>query len=283
MQTKVDFNKIISNLDKVNKDKYSFHVYSPSLQTDIPFTQITTSQQKTLIKSIIDSQIYNTEFVFAAYEIIKNNCLDNNIKIDQLTLLDKLIILLNLRSKSISNKYTFELTRNNVNFKHEIDIDSLIEKAGDIVLPPSVTISADDYTLTTRAPTVGVEYRIEREIRSKNKNRKDADVKTPDDLRSMVGEAFITELVKYIETIEVAVDDTSMVISFDNLSCEEGIKILERVPIRVMDGVLKYAEEYNNAISSVLKIQIPYIDPETEKPALQDQEITVNGNFFIVS
>lgn len=283
MNTTVDFNSFINALDQVNKDKYSFHIFIPSLQRDVPFLQITTSQQKTIIKSIIDSQVYNTEFIFAVYNIIKTNCIDKSIDVNTLTLLDKICIIMNLRCKSISNKYQMQVDKDGIEGTFEIDLDELVERCKQLPNFPNKTLTHENYILNLRPPTIGMEYKIERDIRSKSGKSKDQEVTTPEQLREVVGEAFITELIKYVQQVEVVTEESNMKIDFDNLSCKDAQKVLERLPVKTIEHVLKYAEGFNTLSSNILKIQVPAIDSETKETIFQDQEIPVNGNFFIVS
>ena len=68
-----NINDILNVMNRAN-EVFSYEIWIPSLQKDVMFREMTTSQQKRLIKSVIDSPIYNTEFIFAISQIIKENC-----------------------------------------------------------------------------------------------------------------------------------------------------------------------------------------------------------------
>ena len=110
---------VLNIVKKVN-DTFAYEVFIPSLNKSILFREINTSQQKRLIKAIIDSPVFNTEFIFTLRQIIKENCVDEKLDIDQLTILDKFIISLIMRSVSVGNSYEVELECSNDKCKIEM-------------------------------------------------------------------------------------------------------------------------------------------------------------------
>ena len=98
--------EVLGLMDRVN-EVFAYEVWVPSLKRNVMFREINTNQQKRLIKAIIDSPIYNTEFIFALRKVIKENCSDPEVNVDELTIIDKLIIALKMRSVSVSD--TLEL------------------------------------------------------------------------------------------------------------------------------------------------------------------------------
>ena len=61
VEKKMDVKDILDAINKVN-DKNVYAVYVPSLKTDVMFREMNTKQEKMLIKTIVDSPVYNTEF-----------------------------------------------------------------------------------------------------------------------------------------------------------------------------------------------------------------------------
>ncbi len=282
--TNIDIKSLLNTLDTINTKNYAFHVYVPSLQKDIPFLQISTSQQKSLIKSVIDSPVYNTEFIYTIRSIIKDNCLDKEVSIDELTLLDKLVICLALRSKSISSTYEFSYTHEGAELKYNIELDSLIEASKSIDIELERVIETQDYKITTRVPTIGIEYQVEKELRSKNRQNNE-NIQNSEQLRDIVGEAFMTELIKYIKCVEIPRGDTEVFkIEMSNMSPKDGISILGKFPIKVLESILDFVNDYSRSIGSITKIKVPGgVNAETNEVEFIEQEIPINGNFFIIS
>ena len=105
--------------------KYKYTVWVPSLQKDIFATELTTRQQKELLKSTLVSN--NIEFIENSNSILKEN-LDT--EIDNLTLLDKLVILLKMRIKSIGSLMEYEFTCEHCNKrnKNKLDLIPILNK-----------------------------------------------------------------------------------------------------------------------------------------------------------
>lgn len=280
--TKVDIKNFLSVLDQTNSKNYAFHVYIPSLQKELPFLQINTAQQKTLIKSIIDSPIYNTEFIFAIRSIIAENCLDKSVKVDDLTLLDKLAICIALRCKSIGNKLESSIDQNGAELKYTVDLDSILDGVKDIPITSSEIIEVEGYKVSIAPPTIGVEYKIEKDIRSKGPDINK--IQSNDQLRLVVGEAFITELVKYIQAVTVLNGEQEITVNFNSISSNDAIAILGKLPISVLENIVQYSDTYNKSVSSALKYKIPVAgEGDSGEPRFIEQEVQINGNFFIIS
>lgn len=280
--TNTNLKDILSAIDDVNSKEYAFHVYVPSLKKEVPFLQINTGQQKTLIKSIIDSPVYNTEFIFTMRNIIKENCKDSSVNIDSLTLFDKLIICLTLRSKSIDSTYEMSIEHQGAELKHAVELDPLIETSKSVEVGDGEVVEAGHFRIELAPPTIGREYAIEKQIRSKNKA--EDNIQSTEELRSVVGEAFITELIKYIKTFTIIQEESEATIDFNAISCNDMIEVISKLPVNVLKRVLNYAEQYNKNITDLLKVRVPTgVNPETNQIEYIDQEVQVNGNFFIIS
>jgi hypothetical protein len=193
--------KDILSLIKSLDDNSSFEVEIPSLFKKVPFKQLTTEQLKRILKTVIDSPIYNTEFILTFNSIVKENCLDKEVNIDLLTVFDKLLILFKTRIESISSElvlnYTdeekeqYKLTESNKRIDLLEHFTNFLEKN---ITPDNEVVDMGNYTVTCSIPTIQTENKLEKEL---HKNIK-LEINTPEELRNVVGETFINELVKFI-------------------------------------------------------------------------------------
>jgi hypothetical protein len=92
----------------------SFEVYIPSLKKNVKFKQLNTEQFKRLLKTVVDSPIYNSEFIITANNIIKENCLEKDISTTNFNILDKLLIFIKMRIESVSPDFTFNLSKEEI-------------------------------------------------------------------------------------------------------------------------------------------------------------------------
>ena len=86
-----NINTILSALDNLT-EKNSFEVYLPSLKRGVMFKPLTAGQQHLLYLCVSDNVVYHSKFIFITYDIIKENCLEQDL-IDKLTVIDRIVIL----------------------------------------------------------------------------------------------------------------------------------------------------------------------------------------------
>lgn len=272
-----DISNIISLLQDIDI-KTNFTVFVPSLRAEVSFKQLTTEQLKRLLKTVVDSPIYNAEFTITFNEIIKENCLSSEINIDNLNIYDKAIIFIKMRSESISSNYTIEFT------PAEISDNNLIENKTTISLPELLTnflsrnvffteeiIQHNECIITVNLPTIATENKLEKEL---HKNVK-TDLTTPEDLRELIGETFINEVTKFIT--KVAVNDT--VIELVNIPFKQRIKIVEKLPTNLINKVIKYIEKYRETIKPLLTVNITVPTSDNSTVTLE-KDIPVDASFF---
>jgi hypothetical protein len=252
--------QLIKELDKSS----SFETYIPSLNKNIKFKQLNTEQLKRLLKSVIDSPIYNTEFILTLNSIIKENCLEE-INIENLTILDKLLITIKTRIESISPEYTFNLSPEEVSEHnlHDKNFTINLNNIYNSFISNNLNINAETYSLegfkiVVDLPTIQTENTLEKEL---HKNIK-LDINTPEELRNTLGDTFINELTKYIKTLVIG--DTE--INLHELNFKARVKIVEQLPTAAINNVLKYIESYKELTNQLVTFKVPQSTLEKELP-----------------
>lgn len=256
----------------------SFNVFVPSQQKEAKFKQLTTEQLKRLLKTIIDSPIYNTEFILTFNTIIKENCLDTNLDINLLTIYDKLLIFFKTRLESISQEYTFNFT------DEEILEHNLSEKSKTINLEEHFcsfankqitflpdTIQYNDCIVTCDIPTILTENKLEKEL---HKNIK-LEVSTPEELREIIGETFINEVTKFI--INITVNDKEINLQTQNFKTR--ISIIENLPTTLINKVIKYIEQYRNNIKELISYKVPVLTTNNTTVYIE-KDFPLDASFF---
>jgi hypothetical protein len=238
---------LLQDLDVNN----SFNVFIPSLQKDLKFKQLTTKQLKYLLKTLVDSPIYNAQFTTTFNSIIKENCLEEDVNIDNLTIFDKNLILFKTRIESISPEYTFNFTEEEVsqNNLEEKTITYPLAKHFDnyinnITILDTETVVYNNCNVVCSLPTLLTENKLEKELHKSVK----IEINTPEELRDIVGETFINEITKFISSISI--NETS--IDLLSKDFKTRIKIVESLPTNVINGVVKYIEKYRNSIKNLV-------------------------------
>jgi hypothetical protein len=275
---------VIGMMDRVN-EVFSYEVWVPSLNRNVMFREINTSQQKRLIKAIIDSPVYNTEFIFTLRKIIKENCVDDSVNVDQLTILDKLVIAMKMRSASISDVLEMQVPvgkgKTKRTIQRGVSLETLLETLKDKVVVPDIETFSDDkgvYQLECGIPTILNEYKLEDEMR---KNSETRDIKNYDELRQTVGDVFIGEIAKYVRGLSIKEKDKITKIDLNGLSFRNRITLIEKLPEQITQKVVKYIDNVKKELDKVTLVSVNI--GTDEKPEMKEEKFTLDGNFFTSS
>jgi hypothetical protein len=278
-----NINDILKLMNRANEG-FAYEIFIPSLERNVMFRQINTSQQKRLIKAIIDSPAYNTEFIFALKQIIEENCIES-LNVGEFTIIDKLIIALKMRAMSVGNdfKLVFKVKDEKEDNKEEsitltIDLSKLAEEAILYSKVDSLTIKDDKgiYEVLCNLPTINDEYNLEDQLR---RNNTQIDIKNETELRETVGNVFINEIVKYVKKINIKDQTTNNIIEIDlkDIDFKNRINILGQIPASIIKKVIDYIANVNNNFEKVLLFKHQY------KDQILEERLKIDASFFTLS
>lgn len=254
-----------------------FHIKIPSLNRMVPFLEINTLQQKKLVKSVVDSPVFNTEFIYAMRDIIQTNIQEKDINIDNLTIIDKLFIILNIRRRCIGDQIDLDVTlKSGKSVKAAITISKVLDQAeATLNKVEPLTFEESGYRISCDIPTIGIEYMAEKA----RPDRADIEIKNAAELRSMVGEIFISEATKYIRSIECKGEGTGEYtpIPWDTIEFAERINIIEMINMRATRKVIDYADQVQKEIEKIELLRFNVGKEEFE------ERLSLKGDFFIIS
>lgn len=272
-------NDILSTIQNLNTSA-GFDVFLPSLQKPVKFKLLSTKQLKRILETVVDSPVYNTQFTLVANSIFKENCLDNSVDVDSLNIYDKVIFLLKTRIESVSKDYTAKFTQEEIEqfgLKDEnitIDLSEIYQS----FLDKNITyndqhLSHDSCTCTCSLPTLKTENTIEAEL---HKNLK-IEIETPEELRTIIGDTFINEVTKYVKTLTLNENE----INLFNYTFKDRIKIVESLPVPLINKVLKYVEEYRSQIEPLITFTVSVQDTDNEIKYIK-KDIPFDATIFSV-
>jgi hypothetical protein len=253
--TVVDFNSAINLLNSAT-ETFKVSIWIPSLKTFLNFKEIEGKQQKMLLSAAMENSIYNTFFSNSFYEIIKNNLIESEEfkkeNLDNLTIIDKACIAINLRNR-ISNSYKM-LFDNNNNITKDVDLNEVVEKFKTFELESDtdeISISNENVSINVliKLPTIKQEVDYDNDIIKIFK--KSSDIKTEEDVKNIVTEAFITESSKYINKIFISSNE----IDFCGLTLKQKIQITEKLPSKILQKIIETISKWKLKLDDILTVK----------------------------
>ena len=255
---KTSFKDILAGVSELNKQQM-VSVYVPSMNDEIKFKPLTVKQQKLILSSGVDTEIENLAFNNATNSIILENCLSSKNKI---TLIDKPIILLQLRQNAVSD--TLKITDGDN--EHTVNINEHVQTIRDSIKGDSeltFKVESDGVTIEGVVPTLDIDTKYNKQFTKSVKKSNKRDLTLSD----VVGDIYIHEMVKYVKTISIG--DNTLQLD-DNVSVEQTINVFESLPMTISNKVA-------TAIKNVRDIEIRSLDSSNLPDGVQ---INIDASIF---
>lgn len=245
-------NELLKQLDNINQQAL-IDIYLPSLKRHVKFKNLTLKQQKNLLKSSIDESLTKLSFNTIFYNIVKENNTES-IDINTLTTIDRNIIALALRAVGIDSSYKTD--------EKTVNLHDLIANIPSIQLENLETVIAgDSIDVCIAAPTLKSDYELSNYALNKLKQQ-------GTDLKSVIGELFIYELLKFIKSVTLKTGETPTEILFSTIRIEDRVAIAEKFASTTTNSILDFIKAY--------RVQ------ELRFNKINDITIDIDGSFFTI-
>lgn len=286
-----NFLSAINAIDSINKS-YTFGVYIPSLGREVQFTQMTTAQQKAFIKNTMAPGNTGTStLVYATHSLLKNNCAEPDVNVDEFTLIDKIIACTMIRIMSVGDKMSVTIGEDEEANKQGITVNiqltqlynQMLEKWSKIEFKNIINPEKCPFTVEIGIPTVGDELKIEQDAQEKTKKRVN-DKSNQDEIAYTFGELFLQEIVKFVRkvTINQGEDEEGkpkiIEVNMLDLPTRNRLDLLEKLPSQVMSPAIV---EINKIVEQTSDLQVLNIDHEGQHYEYKVE--VLNSAFFTVS
>ena len=220
------FNEALASLDSLKKE---VEIFVPSLGRKVKFSGLTTKQQKDAVKTALEKSFAGISFALLANSIIKENSSE---KIEFLTT-DRSYLLVALRATSLHKLYKKDNNETDLSFILNNNIPYPSELKTCEIVDNNVKIIASVPTFT-RDTSINLETK-----------KKISPLPDDDNLaREAVGEIYINELAKYIDSVSINTGTNLVELKFDTLSLAQKIQVLEKLPLHVNNKLIDFI---NNA------------------------------------
>lgn len=256
--------EFFSLLEEIKEQE--LHPIQLTSRQPIKIKQLTALHLKDLVESVVDSPVTQSLFSSTINKILKTSVsTETPVDYNTLNYIDKVIFAVNTRINSLSP--TLKVTEDKEQF--EIDLNEIKKRLSSLVnqnptLFHEQTITSDSCNITYGIPLIFVEDQINSEI---NKIKSDKQAETPEQLRKMLGEAFINEIAKTIKTIEIKGKN----IDLATIQFKTRIQMVESLPASLLSNVIRFIESYKKQLDECLTMQ---------KPDGQPYTVNIDGSLF---
>jgi hypothetical protein len=222
------------------------------------FKQLTTNNLKQLIKTVVDSPLTRAKFNITLTEIMKESLVDSGVDFDLLNIVDRLLFCIETRIQSISP--TIVLSGIEVDLREvKKDLDGVFQKNPDLF--KTQVLTKDQTVITYGIPFIKADAQLNDYIH-KSKTIK---IENTEDLRNVLGEAFLNEIAKTLYSITIK--DTPMDLLTVDFATR--IKMIEKLPAHFIQEILTFIEKYKSLLDICL---------ETKAGA----NLTIDGSLFSI-
>lgn len=252
---------IINLLDTANKSLESGFFIASNPENPIIVKPLNAHHSKNIIRSLIDGNFASTQFTLAIYNILKDII---TVPLTDLTILDKNLILLQLRQKNINDlidvdlngtetiiENESEITQNKV-INHKISINKMLSnfKKGRI-FPTAETVDQSGYSVNINYPSIEEEYRFDDNFyKTKILPLKEDDMKGR---RALSAPIFINTIAQYIKIVTIG----DKVIELSKRKIDERLAITEKLPTSLLMKIIeKIDEKFGKPINELTSISI---------------------------
>lgn len=272
-----DINDILALVEKANNSLDS-KIFIPSLNKEVSVKTLSALHNKNLVKSTIASMFPSNQFNLIIHPILKE-ILDPSVSLSQLTLYDKLFILLQLRMKYVADDIELVLFLNEekleenknipLEVKHKLSLSKFINKIKHPSFEQAVIVK-EPYALTLNYPSVEEEYQFERHmfihyyanIKEDDKNAQ----------RGLIGPLYIDAISQYVKSVNISGNEINLV----NKSIKDRMNIVEHLPGTILlEALSKIDEVYGKNLSKLTSFE------STKDGIKYKGSIEIDAKFFI--
>ena len=241
----------------VDEQTFSLELCPREEAKTVSCKQLSTAQLKELIKTVVDSPLTQAVFNSTATKIFNQSLVEDPLV--HLNVIDRLLFLLETRINSLSPTRTIQDDNVTfvINFKEILaKLKQQLKDNASLFEPSSA--SEGKITINFGVALLDCETQLNEEF-YKNIN---LSVEDADELRILLGEAFINEIAKSVRSITI--EDKTLELSL--VTFEARLKAIELIPASLIEKVIEYIEKYKKIVDESLIVD--------------DYSIVVDGSLF---
>ena len=235
-QSQID--SIVSAINLIST-AISIPVELPVLGKTVHFKQMTTAQEKKLVKSVAMSE--SSEFLPMIIPILKANCEDPAVDFDKLSMFDVYAIVLATRIYSIGSELTLRITKKNDSdktFTTKVNLGDVYTQLIDHIKNAkieNIVVESLPYRIYCSCPTA-----------------KDL-CETPDSETETVYDNLFVSMIRMVRKVEIVSNSGEIkTIDASTLSIPDRIKMFEALPSAATIKIYKEIDKFLSSIEEIM-------------------------------
>ena len=236
---------------------FQLELCTNQLNKNVRCKYLTTSQLTELLKTVIDSPFTQSIFNTTVTKIFKDS-LAESVPLNQFTVVDRLLFMLETRIQSLSPVITLTNSdEKSVQVPIQQVKETLVKNIKDhFNCFQPLTVTHSDFTLTLDIPDLETDLKLNDEI---YKNIV-VDPSDKENLRTLLGDAFVYEITKYFKVLCLKNDKT---MDFSNISFKERVKIVQMLPASLIQQAVGYIEKQKSLVEESLTFDGFYLSVDS--------------------
>ena len=239
--------QMLVSLDKFNTAE-NYTIFVPSVNKPVQFSYLTVKQQKDMLKSAFDTKTSVFLFIETFNRIIADACKEPI----AFNIIDKAIIALHFKEHFFKGK---SYAKKKDDTLAEFDLSTHLNTIPAAGIPDDLvkkTIVSGPLTVECSVPTLAYETAISAE--SRGVINAIIQEKKEENLRDAVGEIYIFEILKFINTIKYTFNNEPVVIDMTIMPLKEKAVVFENLPSTVNNLIIDYIKSIRNFEKTYLSV-----------------------------
>ena len=269
MEQNNNFDQALAKLKEKSESRV-LDIWIPSLKRGVSFKRLNLSQQKQLIRTSINENVLKLDFNIHMYEILKQNCLDEQVVVDELTVIDMWAIGLSYRNHDIGSDYGFYIE----NKFYPVDLAKIVENLrlidyGDVFT--DLELVDEGVVITLGVPSIKVDRDISELLRTQYKTRLTND----NALQEILADLYIHEAAKYVKSLTLISENDdpenpSISLDLHNTTTDQRMETMSVLPLKSVNRVSEISDKVQALEKQILNVDL---DGQIVK-------IEINSTFF---
>ena len=264
-----NFDTALSRLKEKNESR-TVDIWLPSLKRGGIFKRLNLNQQKQLIRTSINENVLKLDFNISMYDIIKQNCVSEDVIVDELTVIDMWSIGLAYRCHDIGADYGFYIEEK----FYPVDLQKAVDNIRTVDFKEVFTdleFADEGVVVTLGVPTI----KVDRDISELLRKEYDKRLTNDNALQEILADLYIHEASKYIKSLTLISenddpDNPPVSLDLHQTTPAQRMLAMESVPLKSVNRVSEISDQVQALEKKILNV---LLDGRPVK-------IEINSTFF---